>query len=1031
MSVLKEGVVGGALNLYFIYKFLRILTTPWESTDAFKFGIVDKKGKILKKHRKLKTDEEKDSYTMMHRLVWKLKRLMEKIPFGKSRLASYAAALWLIKEEKNFNGTDEELQESFLSFLETDWKNEALILKENYEGDMDKKTYSKLKEGIDIKKASMKDVIKDFQSSDAPQFKGKSDKKKKEMAIAAKLSKEGIELDEVSKLPPHLAKFFDKKGNLKPEVAARVAKGREKLNWKDVTPKGYGPKEEVEIDEKWEVGVVYHQDFGGGEISYFRADSLLKNKRWKGMGVDEYSGKQKKPRNITADEKTPGWEITPKNEIPKGLKEEVLEDGTNMIIQRYREVTPGEMDEKHGGFHWKKGMKLKGKKVKKMKDLRLYANPAGKKKSAAVGSGRGFSKYSDTSGGFSFLKSKGRSSGSGYVGAYNSTQFSGETEISEAAVLSITDVDKWTTEIYKGIDAGWKSVGKSTLGGDKNVAIMIKVTVEPEKDWPNNILHNAKFGMIRIATDGTMEMFASGYKIKNMRKTKIKSAKDVVKKINTWIKSIEEAYGGTKKWKKGQNKMKKAGITLQRKDKASGYVEDVEEASLGSMISKKAKKLGKASSGYTLYHKDFSSAMQHAYDHAKKKGHAIDPKEIDDKVATGPKKPSSGKTNRYELKAGRKKVMIQVANLDNKRYELNMYIEGAELGEGWKKGNYKVTDVKTGKVLGTFKSGSKAQKYVDDIFQKGDYEALTVELDEVKSDHEDEIAAFKAKGGKVKKLPPGRKFKSLWKKTGEKLKKAPRKEDLKLNNFSTYIKEGRPALDPDYVPSVTRTDKLKAKLLSTQKKLYSARDILSMANKYKLKLDGDPVGGKSWGGDWQIALKKGINLEYQYGPNSTYIKGWKFDKNAIKNYIEKYANDHETPRDYAPMGGKVLVGGLEAAFEVITEHCGHCEMGIDEEAPANSVAGGNVNLDPFVKKKRKNAKVQTEMFGGQKVFVVSPDRYFQSRLGKSRYARYEKYVGNDKLGEAIRQYGRNNPKNSIILKNSGNGAMLYLKYGRK
>ena len=48
-----------------------------------------------------------------------------------------------------------------------------------------------------------------------------------------------------------------------------------------------------------------------------------------------------------------------------------------------------------------------------------------------------------------------------------------------------------------------------------------------------------------------------------------------------------------------------------------------------------------------------------------------------------------------------------------------------------------------------------------------------------------------------------------------------------------------------------------------------------------------------------------------------------------------------------------------------------------------------------------------------------------------KHDRYEKYVGNDKLGEAIRQYGRNNPKNSIILKNSGNGAMLYLKYGRK
>ena len=71
------------------------------------------------------------------------------------------------------------------------------------------------------------------------------------------------------------------------------------------------------------------------------------------------------------------------------------------------------------------------------------------------------------------------------------------------------------------------------------------------------------------------------------------------------------------------------------------------------------------------------------------------------------------------------------------------------------------------------------------------------------------------------------------------------------------------------------------------------------------------------------------------------------------------------------------------------------------------------------------------MFGGQKVFVVTPQRYFDSRLGKARYARYEKYVGNDDIGEAIRQYGRTNPKASIILKNSGNGAMLYLKYGRK
>ena len=89
-------------------------------------------------------------------------------------------------------------------------------------------------------------------------------------------------------------------------------------------------------------------------------------------------------------------------------------------------------------------------------------------------------------------------------------------------------------------------------------------------------------------------------------------------------------------------------------------------------------------SGYDLYHKDFSSAMKHAYDYAKKKfGIEIDPKEIDDKVASGPRKPSAGKTNSYRLKGkdGKKGVQIQVANLDNKKYELNMYKESVELDE--------------------------------------------------------------------------------------------------------------------------------------------------------------------------------------------------------------------------------------------------------------------------------------------------------------------------------------------------------------
>ena len=90
----------------------------------------------------------------------------------------------------------------------------------------------------------------------------------------------------------------------------------------------------------------------------------------------------------------------------------------------------------------------------------------------------------------------------------------------------------------------------------------------------------------------------------------------------------------------------------------------------------------KKGSDYQLYHKDFSSAMQHAYAVAKKRGYTVDKDDIDNKVATGPRKPSSGKTNRYILGTDKKQNLhVQVANLDDKRYELNMYIEDVQLDE--------------------------------------------------------------------------------------------------------------------------------------------------------------------------------------------------------------------------------------------------------------------------------------------------------------------------------------------------------------
>ena len=101
--------------------------------------------------------------------------------------------------------------------------------------------------------------------------KEKDDEKKRKFAFGGKKKSrhgasgygkgEEVEVDEAkSKLPPHLAKFFDKDGNLKKDAAARVAKGREKINWIDVTPKGYGPKEEVEKQTKLKEKIMDLED---------------------------------------------------------------------------------------------------------------------------------------------------------------------------------------------------------------------------------------------------------------------------------------------------------------------------------------------------------------------------------------------------------------------------------------------------------------------------------------------------------------------------------------------------------------------------------------------------------------------------------------------------------------------------------------------------------------------------------------------------------------------------------------------------
>ena len=116
-----------ASDLVYTFRFLRLLTTPFENTTAYKLGIIDEKGKRIKSV-KLDTSEKKSAYTRFNRIVYNIKKLLAKAPGGSTKLASYASALFLIKEhyglsKKNIDNILEKSEMTRIDFLaeETEW----------------------------------------------------------------------------------------------------------------------------------------------------------------------------------------------------------------------------------------------------------------------------------------------------------------------------------------------------------------------------------------------------------------------------------------------------------------------------------------------------------------------------------------------------------------------------------------------------------------------------------------------------------------------------------------------------------------------------------------------------------------------------------------------------------------------------------------------------------------------------------------------------------------------------------------------
>ena len=116
--------MGRAIDLFVTYRFLKLLTTPFEKQDAFKLGIIDKDGNRIKQPNstrpavELATTEQKNSYTILHKLVFNIKKIFAKVPGLRTKVGTYAAALFLLKDTFKESVDDPDMfEKEFMKYL--------------------------------------------------------------------------------------------------------------------------------------------------------------------------------------------------------------------------------------------------------------------------------------------------------------------------------------------------------------------------------------------------------------------------------------------------------------------------------------------------------------------------------------------------------------------------------------------------------------------------------------------------------------------------------------------------------------------------------------------------------------------------------------------------------------------------------------------------------------------------------------------------------------------------------------------------
>lgn len=122
--------MGRFVDSLIAYRILKLLVTPFDQTDAYKLGIIDAKGKELKRMQELNSVNERDAYTLLHRLVFRIKKIIEKVPIDNKKILSLAAAYALIKENLDQNIEPMDLETQYINKLNEELQSEVMIVEE-------------------------------------------------------------------------------------------------------------------------------------------------------------------------------------------------------------------------------------------------------------------------------------------------------------------------------------------------------------------------------------------------------------------------------------------------------------------------------------------------------------------------------------------------------------------------------------------------------------------------------------------------------------------------------------------------------------------------------------------------------------------------------------------------------------------------------------------------------------------------------------------------------------------------------------